>query len=188
MSDDERRGIDGVVDAAIDRAVHAMMRVDPPMSTRARVLARLEPPAQAFLTFRRLAAAGTVAALVVLAVLLTREPAREPAPAAVPERAAQPHVQQPPAERSTGLARTAEDQRSLTVRHAGRVRIGREDDVRPTAPLTATVAIAPLPPLDPITVRPLQPSPVEPEDIVIEPLAPIAELEIAPLFPSEGRD
>jgi hypothetical protein len=188
MTDDEPREIDGVIDTAIDRAVHAMMRVDPPMSTRARVLARLEVPAHPFFRLPRLAAAAALAALVVLAVIMTRDPAPEAPAATVAERAAEPQVQQPPAGGSTDRARTAEEPRPPTVRRAARVQIRREDDAEPPAPLTAKVAITPLAPLDPIVVRPLQPSPVEPEDIVIEPLAPIAELKIAPLFPSEGRD
>jgi hypothetical protein len=129
-----------------------------------------------------------LAALVVLALIMTRDPAPEAPAPTVAERAADPQVQQPPAGRSTDPVRTAEEPRSPTVRRAARVQIRRENDVQPPAPVTAKVAIAPLPPLDPIVVRPLQPSPVEPEDIVIEPLAPIAQLEIAPLFPSEERD
>src|SRR5688500_3388802 len=84
------------IDEAIDGAVRDLMDVDADPAFRARVLSRLEHPARRVGWFR-LAAVTAGAAAIVVALLLTREPA--PAPSIVrnePARTAAPVSPQPP--------------------------------------------------------------------------------------------
>jgi hypothetical protein len=185
---DSQRPTDPLLDTAIDQAVREMMLVEGASDARARVLARIEDRPAALLTGPRLVAAAALAAVLVLAFTLTRGPAPVPtagdvagttplptAPSA-PDRVL-PHV--PP------LPEQTPDRGRTGARPEGRARAA--DAGVPDAAFTSTIAIAPLRQIDPIVVAPLQPAPVEPDGIVIPPLAPIAELEIEPLFPSDGR-
>jgi hypothetical protein len=186
MTDGTDREIGSVTDAAIDRVVREMMRVDAPAATRARVLARLEHPPRPLLTIPRFAAVAALASLIVLAFAVTREQPADPAGTSVAERAPGPAVQPASPDRTTSPP-TAFDAGAV-IRRPPSVRTALRGDANPPAAFKGTIAIAPLPQLDPIVVAPLQRAPVAPADIVVEPLAPIGELEIAPLFPSDGRD
>jgi hypothetical protein len=186
---DSRRHTDRLLDTAIDHAVRGMMQAEGRPDTRARVFSRLEERPTPLVTIPRLVAATALAAVLVVAFAVSRGPApvptagdvarTTPLPAGPSEGVrVLPHVSPPPEQMPhTGRTRARPNRRTRAA-----------DAGAPDAGFTSTIAIAPLRQIDPIVVSALLPAPVEPDDIVIPPLAPIAELEIAPLFPSDGRN
>lgn len=183
------------LDKAIDRAVREMLDVEPPAGLRQRVIERLpssgsQLPAAGF----RLPASGwlvgaAAAAMVVLAVFLTRGTPPQPetttvqAPlAAAPVTAApalEPRVV-PTAPETSAPAR----RRNVVASRAEQAIAGAAYAPAPGAADT----IEPLQSLAPIQVAPVGQRPMTHADIAIAPLNPITDLEIAPLNPPERRN
>jgi hypothetical protein len=116
MNDDKPRfGASGEdpLDRAIDRAVRAMMHVDPRAGFRRRVMARLETPSRRPTLFPRLAFATAALAVLVLAVVVIRRdgPVTEVPPAVAlgpqtPVTVAPPRPQGPPSQTASAPPNT----------------------------------------------------------------------------------
>jgi hypothetical protein len=189
------------LDHAIDRAVREMMNVDADPAFRARVLARLDDPAPRRLSWTSLAAIAAGAAAVLLTFFLLRTPAsRESVPTvAEVHSSAAPSVSQAPApapanpfsaaprlsERVTPRRAVQTPRPSTNVTQSlarGALTATAVADDEPDAPIDALHQI------DPITIAPLDRTPIAPPAIVVAPLTPITELRIAPLSPRIERD
>lgn len=183
------------IDQAIDRAVRRMMHVDPPAGLRRRVMSRIEaPPPRRAIFLPTYAVAAAALAILVLAVVVTRDSRVAPAPVAPPSAVVA--VQTPPADkpvvRAPGLdAPPAPARRIVTRRRTGfhsepipippvtDIFGTRTGEVAATAdPAANAVWTAPPAPglqdsigtLAPLVVRPLDLIPLETRPILIAPL------------------
>jgi cytoskeletal protein RodZ len=201
---DDRR-----IDEAIDRAVREMMSADPPAEMRARVLARLEGRGGpgGWPIVRLAAAAGMIAAAVLIVVLGWRvsdqpepdlarstaasEPtvaAPPPAPPAPPDSSSLPPA---PAERADPeQRRPAATVRTATERTP--VRAGRPDRLNQEIAAasvavgveTGPSAIDAIPDID---VGRIATAPIEMLPVSVSPLSPLRQLQIEPLEPTGGH-
>jgi hypothetical protein len=180
------------LDRAIDRAVHEVMNVDTDGTFRARVMARLEPRRRVF-SWPRLTLATAAGAALVLAFVMTRpqESSITPhstAPASTSASSAPAVAPQPTASSS----RDHVDEAAASARREPAVKNSR--GARSTliaaavAEAAPTVDLEPLQRIEPINVAPLQPTPIEPDAIVVEPLAPIVEVQVTSMTPQSERD
>ena len=178
------------MDSAIDRAVRDLMDVDADAAFRARVTARLQrPPRRAWTP--RLAAGAVATVAIVMAVLWLRTP---PPPAtttegnaASAERAIPPEA--PPVAGSNPKAASPVPvvRRQTSSRQATEPSIREGTVVAAVAEMPFT-SIAPLTPIEPISLEPIANTPITPSEIVVAPLSPITEMEISPLEPRSARD
>jgi hypothetical protein len=171
------------LDDVIDRAVREMMNVDPPLSVRTRVLARLDRPDPRVVTWPRIAVAGAAALLLALAIVRVPRPGPTtgipagPAPVTVPlTRGSDKSSVAPETNGQAQLApRATPSRRGPTVSTATAITL--------PASIPALVDIAPL------VVVPPQPLDIEPGAITIAPLDVPSDLHVEPLpFPHEWRD
>jgi hypothetical protein len=128
------------------------------------------------------------AAVLVLAVLLTRGTPRQPETTTVsmPQPATQSTVTSPISETSPQVRpeRPEPGPRAVAVvRRPGQVIEGAM-----YVPAAASGDMEPLQSLTPIQVAPVAQRPMTQADIAIAPLNPIADLEIAPLNPPDRRN
>ena len=182
------------MDMAIDRAVRRMMHVDPAAGFRRRVMSRIDaPPARRLFLFPAYAAGAAALAILVLAVVVTRDSRLDPAPATpavavVADRMLPPD--NPVARPTEPVAPQAPARRTVTRRRAGfhsePIPMPRVADVFGTR--TSAVAATADPTTDavwttppaagvdnniaamPVVVRPLDLIPIETHPIVIAPL------------------
>jgi hypothetical protein len=188
MRDDPRRHDEGF-DALIDRVVREMMDVEPRPGMRERVRARIEAPRAGWWSFTlpRLAVAGAVAALLVMAVISrSTRPAPDAVPSAVSEArpsatpSASPEASRPSAGRPTLPA----PPRFAAAPRRPEPAPAREDRLVRAASLDAAAApaveIAPIPDIEPIRIAALSQTPIVASEIRMVPLA-MDQIEIAPL-------
>jgi hypothetical protein len=178
------------IDTAIDRAVRDLMDVDTDAAFRARVTARLQPPARRAWTPRLAVAAGaTVAIAVALLWLRTAPPPATTTEgnAASAERAIPPP--RPPVAGSNpkAAAPVPMARPQASARRAAEPSIRRGTVVAAVAEMPFT-SIAPLTAIEPISVEPIANTPMTPPEIVVAPLSPIAEVQISPLEPRTARN
>jgi hypothetical protein len=176
------------IDAAIDRAVRDLMDVDADSAFRARVTARLRPPAR-----RRLLplAAATLTTAAVAATVIWMRPAAPGAPVSAPLTETRGPVAGPPPPTDTA----GSDRGSVvpTTAPQSPTRSARTADAIPRGAVVATVADAPasalpgLTAIDPIEVEPISQTSIVPSAIVVAPLTPISEMQISPLEPPTAR-
>jgi hypothetical protein len=194
---DDRR-----IDEAIDRAVREMMSADPPAEMRARVLARLEGRGGpgGWPIVRLAAAAGMIAAAVLIVVLGWRvsdqpEPdlarstaASEPTVAAPPPAPpAPPDSSLPPAPAERRPAATVPTATERTPVRAGRPdRLNQEIAAASVAVgvETGPSAIDAIPDID---VGRIATAPIEMPPVSVSPLSPLRQLQIEPLEPTGGH-
>ena len=188
------------IDKAIDDAVRDLMNVDAEPAFRVRVVSRLERPNRTFSRLRVGAALVTMAAMVLLGVLLRPSPSPAPAPqTAANVNVPAPAVTQLPAgsapavEPARGAARGARRQRPaapprLTAIPRGRLVATVADLPHDTAMAGSEAAVDPIGSIAAIAIAPLAPAPITSSEIVVAPLGPIAEMQVAPLDPRMPRN
>jgi len=210
-TDDGRRTTeDGTerLDIAIDRAVRAMLDVEPPAGLRGRVLDRIDLSTNSVASaFRRkdnfkrkiawIAAPLAAAAVIILAVLAPWRLAAPPVVTSAPPSIAK--VQPPPVVPPSGSPKTAESPMTSSMplpyatppaerRRSPRVVEDRIVVAAVAADDGAGTVIDPLAPITPIVAAGTHPQAIAPKDIAISPMAPIAQLQMAPLSPPERRN
>jgi hypothetical protein len=156
---DDRR-----LDEAIDGAAREMMRVDGPQDLRRRVMARLQQPASPRAWWPRIALASAAVVLVV-GVLVTRTPQPAIEAPAMPSLASGAPSPEPRAPGPEPRATNPESRASSPESRA------------PDPP----VAIAPLPPIEPITIPPAGPPGIEPPPLAVAPLEGMPDITFDPL-------
>lgn len=197
---------DARLDDAIDGAVREMLDVEPPDGLRHRVIERLpafaKAPAGKPASGSQLPAAGfrlpasgwlvgaAAAAMVVLAVFLTRGTPPQPETTTVQAPLAAAPVTAAPALEPRVVPTAPET--SAPARRRNVVAVSRAEQAIAGAGYApapgAADTIEPLQSLAPIQVAPVGQRPMTHADIAIAPLNPIADLEIAPLNPPERRN
>ena len=179
------------IDEAIDQAVRDLMNVDADSAFRARVVDRLRKPKSRAPFWRQLSIASGAAAIVVIAVVMTRDGER---PAVEAPRAAASAVTPQPA-----VAPVAAEPSAPNVARPAALPIPRRRQANPTHQITpgrlvAAVAdeefelpltggVDPLSGIRPIELAPIVPAPIITTEITVAPIAQPSELVIAPLAP-----
>jgi hypothetical protein len=180
---------DREMDTAIDRAVRDLMDVDTDAAFRARVTARLHRPVRRAWAPRL--AAGAVAMLAIAVALVWLRAPQPPTKTessaartqgAVPAQTPRIATSNSKAPVSAPMTRAAKSTRRMAAPS-----IPRGTMVAAVTELPFT-SIAPLTPIEPISVQPIASPPITPSEIVVAPLSPIAEVEISPLEPRPARD
>jgi hypothetical protein len=179
------------IDSAIDRAVRDLMNVDTDAAFRARVTARLQPPARRQL-LRPLAAVALTATACAAAFLWMR-PSSSPVPASAPLAGI---TSPPPAattQRGSAVSPRPAPLPSPPPTVSARVRRATASPIQRGAVVAAVAEvlandIAPLTAIDPIVVQPLAQEAIVPSEIVVAPLSPISDVQISPLEPRTARD
>jgi len=179
---------DDRLERAIDEAVREMMNVDAAPHARARILDRLSAAGRPTVPWRRLTVAAALAA-ILLAASITLWPrhrvAEPPRPNAVATGPALPHV--PAADPSLPVHEKvpgAIDRvpAPTRARIASGAAVSVEDDEAPLA------TVDPLAAMDGIVVAPLQQRSIAPARIAIAPLMPMDDVSVEPLTPPGERD
>ena len=168
------------LDEAIDRAVHAIMDVDPRPGLSRRVAARLDEPRTSWLTVPRLAAAGALVVLAVAAVLLaptTPAPVREQVSVTLKTAPPAPRVDRQAGITSLEPARVQPERVSRAPRTPRRVEKALEE----IPPFARNVHVAPLADIAPIVVGPTGPRALDAPEVLVLPIAPIEPVRIDPL-------
>jgi hypothetical protein len=173
------------LDDAIDRAVREMMSVDPARGLESRVLARLESPRPVLFTTARFASAAALAAVVLAAIFLVRDP--EPAREAAVNPNEPPPVSEPSAPvRPPQPSPAAPPRLPAFAGNRGPLTTGTRPPVADRAVAAAavdepgTIAVEPLAHITPIEVTPVELRSIAPGDIAIPPLA-VEPLQLPPL-------
>lgn len=180
------------IDEAIDQAVRDLMNVDADSAFRARVVDRLRKPKSRAPFWRQLSIASGAAAIVVIAVVMTRDGER-PAVEAPPAAATSAVTPQP------AVAPVAAEPSASNVARPAALPIARRRQANPTHQITpgrlvAAVAdeafelpltggVDPLSGIRPIELAPIVPAPIITTEITVAPIAQPSELVIAPLAP-----
>lgn len=197
---DDRTGPRRSLDDAIDRAVRHVMNADPRPGFDGRVMRRLERPARRPFAWPHLAtAAGALAAIVVLAVVLSD---RRSAPQRAPERSAAPQSgpavatgvpvpqRQLPSVPTAAPAAPSGPQRVRTRPQERRPPVGGEITAASVeaAPLDEPpiAMIGALAPPSALAVEDIEPRAVNVAPITMEPIE-IDRLSVQPLPPPDGR-
>ena len=175
------------LDRAIDRAVRAMMHVDPPPGLRRRVLSRLEPRAAERRLFGLRYAWGAAALVIlIVAVMFTRDHRTERA-AVVPQPSVAANVSPAPREPSAAPPRAPVERRSpsqvplprmtreaIPIPRIANVFGARTGSVSAAADSGVEAvwpgAENPSSVVAPLVIAPLTPAPIETPAIVIPPL------------------
>jgi hypothetical protein len=170
------------LDAAIDRAVHDMLDVEPSPALRARVMRRLDRPVHSPTRWMWVAAPLAAAAVLAAALWVPRQAPISSRPVSVDAR-----VEAPPAHVVSIHADSPNAPEVSEPRRAGE-RVIRVATAARATPFQSSVAIAPLQDVPPIGVKTVPYEAVAAEPMVIAPLSPIDPITIEPLSPPTRRN
>jgi hypothetical protein len=185
MTEPRNRLREADVDRAIDRAAQELTAGDAPRGFEQAVLDRIHQSRGHGIPWMRLGWAGAAVAAVMIAVVLTRTSTPTPAGdvTTAPKTASATAPTSKPVE-TPALTSVVEPVRVRRVAGAARRRMLTAASVA----VESDAVIAPLQPLEPIAVTPLQAESIVPAPLVIVPLTPIAEVQVSPLSPSIERE